>query len=209
MPRKKTKDEFIAAAQQIHGYKYDYSQVTYVNNKTKVLIICPIHGKFYMTPNNHTRGQGCSKCGDEQMALKQRKSVSSFIEAARKVHGNKYEYTQVEYINQRTKVAITCLKHGVFYQSPSDHISGSGCPQCSRESLSNKYRTSVETFKSLANLKHNFKYDYSLVEYSSLKERIKIICPIHGIYMQNARSHMNGRIRHRENALIRSSTNAI
>lgn len=192
MPRKKTTEEFIADARKVHGDKYDYYMVSYDNSKIKVAIMCPIHGTFYMSPNNHLKGQGCPKCGDLSMANARRNSIDSFIEKARQSHGDKYDYSQVEYIDNRTKVTIVCPKHGPFSQTPSDHVHGAGCPKCAREFLSSYYRTSLEDLKRVANAKHNFKYDYSQVSFSSLRDKVEIVCPIHGSFFQNAKSHMNG-----------------
>lgn len=192
MPKKKTTETFIIDAQKKHGNRYDYSKVTYVNSKTKVDIICVHHGIFCMTPNNHLKGQGCPKCGDISMANLRRKNISSFIELSQNKHGNRYDYSQVEYINSHTKVAIICPIHGLFQQLPNDHINGVGCPNCARDALSKNQRTSINAFIKKANLKHNFKYDYSLVKYSSLRDKVKIICPKHGIFAQSAKSHLNG-----------------
>ena len=192
MPKRKTTEEFIVDARKVHGDKYDYSMVFYDNSKVKVAIVCPIHGTFYMSPNNHLKGQGCPKCGDISMANARRNSVESFIERAKQRHGDKYDYSQVEYVDNRTKVTIVCPEHGPFSQTPSDHIQGAGCPKCAREYLSSCNRTSLEDFKRVANAKHHFKYDYSRVSFSSLRDKVEIVCPIHGPFFQNAKSHMNG-----------------
>ena len=141
--------QFIEKARQIHGDKYDYSKVEYVNTKTKVCIICPEHGEFWMTPHNHIQKRGCKICGK----IKQGKSFDKrdkkkyveinkrgFIEKAKQIHGNKYDYSKVEYVNTKTKVCIICPEHGEFWQTPSAHIHlKQGCPKCNESHLERKF----------------------------------------------------------------------
>ena len=128
----KDKDTFIKEAKQIHGDKYDYSKVEYINNKTKVCIICPIHGEFWQTPTKHIdSGEGCRKCGYEQSADKNKLTTEEFIVKAKQIHGDKYDYSKVEYINYDKKVCIVCPIHGEFWQSLDSHLQGCGCAKCS------------------------------------------------------------------------------
>ena len=107
--------EFIEKAKRIHGDKYDYSKVKYVNNRTKVCIICPEHGEFWQRPTSHLKGCICYRCSQKAKAKKQKKSsTNEFIEKAKKIHGDKYDYSKVEYINAKTKVCIICPEHGEF-----------------------------------------------------------------------------------------------
>ena len=124
-----TTEEWIENARNVHGDKYDYSKVKYVGTHTKVCIICPIHGGFEQTPHNHLEGQSCPTCG------KCIPTKEEWITSARKVHGNKYDYSKVEYVNARTKVCIICPEHGEFCQTPHKHLSGSGCPKCNLSHL--------------------------------------------------------------------------
>lgn len=118
---------FIQKAKEAHGDKYDYSLVEYKNSSTKIKIICPKHGVFEQTPNNHLRGCGCLSCS----FLNKASAKEQFIEKARKVHGNKYDYSLVDYKNNYTKIKIICSKHGVFEQAPDCHLRlGAGCPHC-------------------------------------------------------------------------------
>ena len=126
-----TTEEFIHRAKQVHGDKYDYSKVDYVNAKTKVCLVCPKHGEFYIRPDNVLFShQGCPKCYDERRSQAQLKPVAQFIEEATKVHGGLYEYHKVEYKGDKTKVCIVCPIHGDFWQTPSNHLKGKGCPYC-------------------------------------------------------------------------------
>lgn len=130
--KKLTKNIFIEKARKIHGDKYDYSKVEYIDNKTKVCIICPIHGEFWQKPNNHLRGQGCIKCANEYSP-----STEEWIEKARKVHGDKYDYSKSVYVNTVTKVCVICPKHGEFWVFPNNHLKGNGCPNCKKSRLEN------------------------------------------------------------------------
>ena len=115
--------EFIEKAKRIHGDKYDYSKTEYINATTKVCIICPEHGEFWMTPNNHTHGthpQNCPKCVGGV-----RSNTDDFIKKAKELHGDKYDYSKVNYVNNKTKVCIICPEHGEFWVTPSNHINKS------------------------------------------------------------------------------------
>jgi hypothetical protein len=133
---RKTTKEFIEDAKKIHGDKYDYSKVEYKGNKIKVCIICPQHGEFWQRPNKHlSLKQGCPKCGDILNGLKKRLSRTEFIKRAKYVHGDKYDYSKVEYVTSETKVQIICPKHGEFLQTPNCHLNGHGCPICNESHL--------------------------------------------------------------------------
>lgn len=136
---KDSKEDFIKKAILKHGNKYDYSKVEYTNAQTKVVIICPKHGEFSTTPNNHLRKEkgkrvylgNCPKCAEESRAKKRSLGLKGFIERAKSIHGEKYDYSLVEYRNINTKVKIICPVHGIFEQKPSEHLSGCGCSWCS------------------------------------------------------------------------------
>lgn len=135
----KTEGEFITEARRRHGSKYDYSKVNYINNATKVCIICTKHGEFWQLPTAHLNGHGCDKCAKEMQSILFRDSTNDFIVKARAVHGNKYDYSFVNYINDRIPVEIKCNKCGcVFTQKPNNHKNGQGCPHCNFSSLEEK-----------------------------------------------------------------------
>src|SRR5690606_41518591 len=92
-------ESFIKKAREVHGDKYDYSKVEYKNKKTKVCIICPIHGDFWQLPGNHTNQRnGCPMCVGDQKSDAER-----YIKKVREVHGDKYDYSKVEYKHKKTK----------------------------------------------------------------------------------------------------------
>lgn len=126
-------EEFIQQAILVHGDKYDYSLVLkYVNNRVKIKIICKKddHDIFEQSPGKHLQGQGCNKCGIIISSMKLRKTTNKFIQDAIKIHGDKYDYTNVFYTNSSTKVTIVCSLHGPFSQSPPHHLKGQGCNKC-------------------------------------------------------------------------------
>lgn len=140
MSKKLTKEEFVKKAKNVHGDKYDYSKVEYVNVNTKICIICPIHGEFWQIPSNHFQGKGCPKCGCGIISEKLSNNTEKFIENARKIHGDKYDYSKVEYKKYDEKVCIVCPKHGEFWQIPSYHLTNCGCPVCKDSKLEKEVR---------------------------------------------------------------------
>lgn len=180
-------EEFIARAKEIHGDKYDYSRVNYVDAKTKVRIICPLHGEFLQLPNSHLKGYHCEKCSYvERGKARIEKAGKKFVERARETHGNRYDYSHVEYVRATSKVKIVCLEHGEFEQTPNSHLNGNGCPTCAGTA-----RSSTSEFVERAKRIHAGKYDYSLVDYLNARTNVKIICPLHGTFEQTPSMHLN------------------
>jgi len=187
---KLTIDQFIQKAREVHRDKYDYSLVEYENNTTKVKIICPIHGIFEQIPDKHIRGVGCHRCGCRN---NQKLNTKDIIQKAREVHGDKYDYSLVEYRNCKTKIKIICPTHGVFEQYAYIHLRGHGCLQCKGKKISNTKKSlgkTTEQFIEEAKSVHGDKYDYSSTTYNRAHDRIKIICPIHGVFEQSPTNHL-------------------
>lgn len=188
-----TTEEFIKRAKLKHGDVYDYSLAKYINNKTKVTILCKKHGEFEQRPANHLQGQGCPKCGFESGGRKRSLDISAFINKANAVHNYFYDYSKVDYKNTDTKVCIVCPIHGEFWQTPHDHLGGHNCPICGSENIIMKKKTGREKFIELSKEKHNNKYDYSKVHnFDTLREKVLIICPEHGEFWQEANPHLHG-----------------
>lgn len=152
---KPTTEEFIEKAKKIHP-EYDYSLVNYSGTYNKISLICPEHGEFRIAPNNLLQGQGCKKCGTKRAQAKNRMSQNEFLLKAREVHGWKYDYSKVDYVNTETKVCIICPEHGEFWQSPHHHLDGSGCPECGRnditenklyEEVKSRFPDAIHTYK--------------------------------------------------------------
>lgn len=174
---------FIEKANLIHHDKYDYSKTVYTNMKSKVIIVCPVHGQFEQTPDKHIHG----KCGCPSCAGNMQGTFQSFVSKAMIIHGNKYDYTDVIYQNNKTPVKIKCKKHGSFVQAPTNHLKGKGCPCCSGNiPLTN------EQFIAHANLIHGNQYDYSKTLYQGNKKPVEIICKKHGLFIQRPDVHFTG-----------------
>ena len=189
--RRKTTEQFIAKANAIHGDRYDYSLVEYVGSAAKVRIICSEHGHFEQTPSEHLVGSGCARCGVLARADERRKTTEQFITEANAVHGDRYDYSLVEYLSGTEKVTIVCLNHGPFEQIPNGHLGGKGCYVCGIVDSSNAKRSTTEQFVAKARMVHGERYDYSLVAYVTNGKKVKIICPDHGPFLQTPNTHID------------------
>ena len=163
-------DRFIMEAKKVHGDKYDYSQVEYVNNSTEVTIKCNECGTvFKQKPYVHI-GQkcGCKHCNN---VIARRMPIDKFVEMAKKVHGNRYDYTNARYVGSTTDIIINCPVHGEVIVNSAGHLGGCICHKCSEES-----RITTEVFVKRAREKHGDKYDYSQTEYVNSNTKVKVIC---------------------------------
>ncbi len=185
--QRKTTEQFITDAIKVHGERYNYSSVEYKTSRTKVNIICPIHGVFEQIPNGHLNGKGCHECTGNV-----KPSIEEFIANAWRKHGNRYNYSFVDYKNALTKVKIVCSKHGIFEQLPSSHLQGYGCNQCGNVLISSKLAKSTEKFIEESRKVHGEMYSYDLVEYITARLKVKIVCSKHGIFEQQPASHLQG-----------------
>ena len=184
---------FIEKAKSVHGERYGYSLVNYKDTKTKVEIICKEHGKFLQNPKDHLRGKGCKMCGYDKRREKYSLSKDEFVEKAKSVHGDKYDYSLVNYTNAKTKIEIICPLHGSFFQLPYNHLNGKGCKKCGHAIGSEKSSLSKDEFIKKANEVHNNLYDYSKVEYKNYKTKVEIICTEHGSFFQTPNNHLSGK----------------
>jgi hypothetical protein len=181
-----TRDLFIKKAIELHGDRYDYSIVEYTNSRSKLRIICPVHGIFEQTSNSHLSGSGCPKCGLKTL------TTEDFINKANEIHGNKYDYSKTTYSNPKIKINIICPIHGEFYQIPHSHLEGCGCSKCFFNKVHLNNLSTTEDFINKANEIHGNKYDYSFVDYRNNTTKVKIICPIHGEFYQTPHNHKRG-----------------
>jgi hypothetical protein len=199
---------FIKLAQAIHINKltgqhlYDYSKVIYSNNKSKIIICCRLHGDFKMSPANHThktKPQQCQTCSGRHIRTKE-----EFIKEAQRKHVDNngkplYNYSGVNYIDTITHVLINCEKHKIkFRQTPTKHLSGQKCRDCSNEIVSKKNTMSKEDYIKAAQKVHldskgKPKYDYSQVVYKNNHTKITIICPHHGPFPQTPSAHKDNK----------------
>lgn len=188
------RDYFIECAKKIHGGKYDYSKVEYVNSHKKVCIICPEHGEFWQTPNSHLNGIGCPKCGIRITTEKLKLGEDEFIKRSVESHGGKkYDYSKVVYVSSKKMVDIICPKHGLFKQTPYNHMKGGECPICNNEHISKERLISTEEWIEKAKQVHQGRYTYDKAIYKGYDKKITITCPIHGDFEQLAYDHLQGK----------------
>lgn len=176
-------DDFI----KVHNDRYDYSLVEYKNSHFKIKIICSEHGIFEQSTSCHLQGIGCPECGKKKRAVSRMKTNEQFIEEAKEKHGNRYDYSLVEYKGSHHNICIICKEHGEFWQLPIHHLKGSNCSKCSGNN-----KKTTEDFIEESNKIHNSKYDYSKTHYEQIFKKVKIICPIHGEFEQIPKHHLNG-----------------
>ena len=252
-------EEFIKRARDVHGDKYDYSKVEYVNSTTKVCIICPIHGEFWQRPSHHTDGRGCKKCATEVTATKLRywtemkcfeeasrySDIKSFrtqsedaynaalkhhwlkdytwlsykidvskpkkkrqsytqeevIEKLRSIFGRRYSYEKVVYKAMKVPITLVChekdsngIEHGEFSMRPDNIFSSNqGCPRCYDDRRSRLQRKPIEKFIEEATKVHGGLYEYHKVDYVNGKTKVCIVCPIHGDFWQSPTNHLKGK----------------
>ena len=193
---KLTNKEFKERINEIFGERYDLSKADVENRdeKGRICIICPEHGEFYKTPNNILLGHGCPKCAFKKMGDAKSKTTKWFIEKAKEIHGDKYNYNKVKYNGNRNKVCIICPEHGEFWQTPNNHLKGEGCKFCAFDELSKKKKMDIKSFIEKSIKIHNNKYDYRKVDLENRDEkgRVCIICPEHGEFWQTPNSHLQG-----------------
>lgn len=191
-----TTDIFIKRAKEIHGDKYDYSLVDYKNAKTRVEIICPLHGKFTQIPYNHLGGKGCKECGCKENGRNRSITFEKFLEKVKVVHGDTYDYSKSRVENYKTKIEIICKTHGSFFQTPNNHLGGKGCKECGMESTLNHIQencsSNTEDFIQKSKILHGDTYNYSLVNYTNNHTPVEIKCEDHGIFLQSPRDHLRG-----------------
>lgn len=183
----KTKEQFILEAKAQHGDRYNYKDVNYINNKTKIQIICSIHGPFWQSPKDHLRGSNCPSCAGNKQ-----KTKDQFVKEANLIHKEKYDYSQSDYKNRNLSIIIICKIHGPFNKIPKEHLKGSGCSLCIVRKPTYGISKTQSEFISEASNKHNDKYDYSLVNYINIDTKVSIICPVHGQFEQTPYHHLKG-----------------
>ena len=187
MAKKLTQLEFIEKSKKVHGDKYDYSEVKYNGSSKKVYIICPKHGGFWQIANEHLRGGGCPLCWEERRGKSIRLTLDEFLIRAKKIHGDKYDYSKVNLNNMMEKVCIICPEHGEFWQTPNDHLNSKRkCPKCAHRS----YKKTTEEFIEECKNKFGDKFDYKKVVYERKDKPVCIICPKHGEFWQNPNVHL-------------------
>lgn len=187
----KEEKDFIKKCKIIHP-EYDYSKTRFSGIKKKIVITCPKHGDFYQLARYHILGGHCPKCSNENVIDSKRKKKEDFIKEATVIHGEKYDYSRVTYTNNKTPVCIICPKHGEFWQLPSTHLSGGGCPKCAGKHHYNNDEI-IGKFKEV----HGEKYDYTKTVFNTINDKVCIICHEkdefgneHGEFWQTPKNHL-------------------
>ena len=194
MSKMKTKDDFITDAVKIHGDRFDYAKSEYKGTHKPLIIMCHEkdengveHGEFWQTPHDHLSGNGCPKCkGKKIWDTRGRLTVNEVKEKFKKVHGDEYDYSLfTEYKKNSIPIQVICKKHGVFTVTPNNHLNGRGCPLCRTDKISQKQRLPKEEAIKRIKDAHGDKFiipeDF---EYKNNQEKVKLICPIHGEFLQ-------------------------
>lgn len=185
-----TAERFVADARRVHGDRYDYGKVVYIGIFDPVVIRCELHGEFRQRPSIHKRGAGCPACG--ALEKRRRSSLEEFVAKAEVVHGDTYDYSQADFINNATAIMILCGRHGAFNQRPQVHLLGHGCPACADERQSLSRLLDTPTFISKAKAVHGDRYDYGRARYEGADNLVKVTCMIHGDFNQRAALHLRG-----------------
>ena len=193
MSKHSTTEEFLTKAKDVHGDRYDYSEVEYTRSNKNVKILCKIHGEFSQEANSHLSGRGCRKCGRDAVAKNMRSSTEDFISKAGGVHAGTYGYEDVVYVASNRAVDITCASHGAFKQTPNAHLRGNGCPVCSLKLSADGRRRTLDEFLACAVKAHGDKYDYTHTKYTGSGEKVEIRCQTHGLFSQVVSDHLAGR----------------
>lgn len=189
--KKITTEDFIKRSIVHHGDLYDYSLVEFTKITDKIIIICKIHDKFEQHVKSHMAGRGCRECARQIIISKNKNGKASFVEKAKKVHGEQYKYSLLpDDLSLSDKITIICKDHGEFTQIANGHLQGNGCPKCAKDSRILSNSLSFEQFLLRAKNIHGDKYCYKNVNYINGREKIQIGCPVHGAFLQTPNSHI-------------------
>lgn len=187
--RHRTQEEAIERLVSVHGDTYDYNGVVFTKIHDYINPTCKAHGPFKIRYIKHQSGQGCPVCRYVKSSAHHRHSKEEFIRLSEKKHGKrKFDYSNVDYVNNNTEVEITCENGHTFMQLPSVHKSGNGCSICS-----GKIAKTTQSFIAEAKKVHGDDiYDYSDTEYKGIFDKLWIGCITHGKFLQIAKDHLEG-----------------
>ena len=194
---KRTTEQVKEDFRKVHGNRYLYDNFEYVDKDEPATMTCRCHGDFLQTPGNHQRGKNCHKCARKHRArVKINKYRAICLAKFRKMHGDKYDYSQVVYKLGRQNVTIICPTHGSFLQTPESHWGGSGCPTCGTIARENSKRNTLEEiiarFRERWGPEYGYSYDkFVYVDYNDTPGIMT--CPKHGDFPQTASKHLDKR----------------
>ena len=194
MTKKMNTELFIVKANEVHNNYYDYSKTTYINYKTKLTIICPLHGEFEQRIDHHLNGFKCKLCGCSSAAQKLLITEEQFLQRAKEIHGETYDYSLFIPCKAKEKIQIICKSHGIFKQSYDHHINQkSKCPKCSQKNGNNLKRKDITDFINESKAIHHSFYTYERSIYISNRTKLVITCPDHGDFEQTPSNHLQGK----------------
>lgn len=185
---KHTTKEIVEKFKQMFGDKYDYSKVEYKSFHTPVCVTCNIHGDFWQMPQTLLHGFGCPTCSKER---RRKNTEANFLEKAKEIHGNFYDYSKVVFVDKNTPVEIVCPIHGSFWQRPNIHTKRCGCPKCGRENSTDSNCSSTEEFVKKAKEVWGDANDYTNTIYERYNKPLKVVCSRHGAYMVHPYRHLH------------------
>jgi len=187
MPKIVTPEEYLARAQRAHDSRYTYDISTLSSSNGLATITCLIHGAFQQKLANHLLGAGCPQCAGRGV---------NWVARFRSVHGDRYDYSRVQYKDYKQPVEITCPEHGAFFQTPDNHYRGKqGCPKCKGARIRAAKQLSVEEFIRRATVVHEGKYLYERTQFTNmLSGVVTVLCPQHGAFTQSPVNHLAGKV---------------
>lgn len=204
-------ERFLQRATEMHGNKFDYSNSVFINYKTKMKIVCPVHGEFVQIPDKHVakNSKGCPSCWSDinkvilqkiDRSIQKKKDITTkeeFLLRANEKFSNKFLYDLSNFNGiSKNEIKITCPLHGDFYKKPHVHLSAStGCYHCGLEQKNSSKTKEYEYTIEQLNKKHLFKYDYpeyNKIAYKNKRSKIDIICKEHGLFKKTAQKHLAG-----------------
>jgi hypothetical protein len=198
MSKKLTNEEFIEGCKIKHCNRYTYNNTNYINMHTNIIVTCKKHGDFEIKAYSHSRGNNCFKCYEEERNNRIapiKYNLQTFISECNKVHNFKFKYNKTIFYKLSDYIIIICPKHGEISVNAGTHLRGHDCFKCSKDKQSENQTIDIIENIEKFNLKHDFKYDYSLIDltknYTS-SDKVKIICKTHGMFEQQVSSHKNG-----------------
>lgn len=178
--------DFLARAREVHGDLYDYDESSWTKITSKVRVICRVHGPWMADGTNHLKGQGCKACFHDSL----RWTTDKFIERAREIHGDTYDYSLTQYKGQTEKVVVICKVHGPVEMYPSWHTyHKGGCARCNFDSVRRTIPELIDDFRAV----HGDTYIYDrIVEYKNSQDIVTVVCKQHGAFDVVARIHQSG-----------------
>jgi hypothetical protein len=185
----KTQEKFIEEVSKIHP-EYDFSNTVYVGSKSKLKVVCLKHGEFEILAGTLLKGGKCPYCNQEEARKRSSKSLDTFLEEVKLIHPT-YDFSKVEYINNKTKVEVICDIHGSYYTTPNILLRGGKCPYCNREEVRRRFSKSLDTFLNEVKLIHP-EYDFSKVEYINSSTKVEVICKEHGSFFAQPHTLLKG-----------------